>query len=307
MADAPSVAPEAPAVPVVEAPAAAPLVSEVPSLLETLAAPEAPPPSVPESPPVAPVAADAPKVDAAPEAPKAPEAEAPKVDAAPEVPKAEAAPEAPKAPEAEAPKVDAAPEAPKVPEPAPVEKVEWKFEVPPEIKVSDEQLGGLRSLLDGLVAPSETLTREQAANGLLSMHRDAMAAYAERALVEQHRQFNQTRESWRTAVMADPEIGGAGYETSARAIARMRDKFVSSARPGTDAYNDHVREFNDMLRITGAGDHPAMLRFIHNVAGAFDEPSIPAVEAKPPKTNGLPNGGKSVLYDNPRSSTGARQ
>lgn len=287
---APVVAPAAPVVEVAPAAPAAPLVAEVPSLLETLA-PEAPKAE-------APVVAEAPKVDAAPEAPKA--------DAAPEAPKAEEA----KAPEA--PKVEAAPEAPKAeevkaPEAPVVEKIEWKLELPPEIKASDEQLTGLRGLLDAIVAPSEALTREQAAQGLLAMHHDAIKSYADQTLVNQHREFNKTRETWRTAVMADPEIGGAGYETASRAIARMRDLFVSSAKPGSDAYNDHMREFNEMLRVTGAGDHPAMLRFVHNVAGRFDEPSLPAPNPKPPKTNGPQPNGKTVLYDNPRSQTGSRQ
>jgi hypothetical protein len=256
--------------PVVEAPApvveaAAPLVSEVPSLLETLKA-----------------TPDAPKV----------EAEAPKVDA----PKVEAAKV-----EGEAPKVD---EKPVEAKPVEVEKPAWKFELPETLKADDKVMGEFTSLLDAIVAPSEALTREAAGQKLLNMHNDALVAYDAAKNAEQHRAFNAMRRDWQTAAMADPEIGGSGHETAMRAIARMRDQFVSSAKPGTAQYAKDTAEFNEALRITGAGDHPAILKVFHNVAQMFDEPRLPPSNPNPPPGNGPRPNGKTVLYDNPRSSTG---
>ena len=165
-------------------------------------------------------------------------------------------------------------------------------------------MGEFTSLLDAIVAPSEALTREAAGQKLLNMHNDALVAYDAAKNAEQHRAFNAMRRDWQTAAMADPEIGGSGHETAMRAIARMRDQFVSSAKPGTAQYAKDTAEFNEALRITGAGDHPAILKVFHNVAQMFDEPRLPPSNPNPPPGNGPRPNGKTVLYDNPRSSTG---
>ena len=278
-APAPAPVAAAPVAPAAPAPAPEPRVSEVPSLLETL-----------KSAPTAPVV----------EEPKAPEpekaAEAPK---APEAPK----PEEPKAPEPE--KAADAPKAPEAPKPEPiVEKPTWKLEFPETLRADEKQVGEFTSLLDAIVSPSEALTREAAGQKLIDMHNSAMIQYAEQLQQEQHRVFNATRKEWNQQVMADPDIGGSGYETAQRAIARMRDRFVSSAPPGTAKYEKDMNEFAQALRITGAGDHPAILRVFHNVAQAFDEPRMPPPNPNPPPGNGPRPNGKSVLYDNPRSTTG---
>ena len=211
-----------------------------------------------------------------------------------------ATPDAPKV-EAEAPKVDA----PKVEaKPVEIEKPVWKFELPETLKADDKIMGDFTSLLDAIVAPSESLTREAAGQKLLNMHNDALVAYDAAKDAEQHRNFNAMRRGWRTDAMADPEIGGSGHETAMRAIARMRDQFVSSAKPGSAQYVKDTAAFNEALRITGAGDHPAILKVFHNVAQMFDEPRLPPSNPNPPPGNGPRPNGKTVLYDNPRSSTG---
>ena len=60
------------------------------------------------------------------------------------------------------------------------------------------------------------------------------------------------------------------------------------------------KAFNNFLKITGAGDNPMFLRFIHNVARTFDEPKPPAVNPKPPPNNGRPpKRGLRSLYRDP--------
>ena len=101
------------------------------------------------------------------------------------------------------------------------------------------------------------------------------------------------------AYLADDEIGGPGHQTAMAAIARVRDYGV----PEKDR-----QSFDQMLRVTGAGDHPAFLRMMHNLARWVDEPQ--AMEAptdiKPPKDIGKdPNRrGRDLLYDHPRSGNG---
>lgn len=266
----------APAPPaVVEAPAAvsaepaAVLVADRPSLLETIA-----------------------KVDVKSDLPAVIETEAPKTEgeAKPaEAKSVEAKPE-PKPAEGEKPKEAVAESLPKD-----EWKPDYKFEMPAVIKDSPKEMGDFTTILGDSKVPVE------AGQKLLNLHATAMEnfakAYNEQALATQHRVFNEMRDEWNRQARADPEIGGAGHQTAMRAIARMRDLFVPE---------DDRAAFDQFLRITGAGDHPAFLKAFHRAARYFDEPALPPPGAKPTKTNGQ-RPGANVLYDNPRSNIGGQQ
>jgi hypothetical protein len=287
-------------------------------------------PVIPDTPAAVPVVAAEPVVVATPAAPTAPAVETPVVSApvepaapAVEAPKAEPHPsEVPslleqvaKKPDekpaevakpAEAPKVDAKPEdkpaevaKPEVVAPVEPEKIEWKFELPETLKADEPTLAKFTGALDGLMKPE---SRAEAAQSLLNQHNDAMVAYDKQLRENQVKAFNDTRAEWRKQVMADAQIGGAGHQTAMGAIARMRDMAISDAKPGTPQYEADAKEFNDFLRITGAGDHPAYLKQLHRFARFFDEPSVPAPGAQPTKTNGVAPGSKSLYAPRPNQS-----
>jgi len=115
-----------------------------------------------------------------------------------------------------------------------------------------------------------------------------------------HDHFAELRQQWVQQVMADPEIGGARHQTAMTSIAQMRDLFVSSAEPTSERYAQEMTEFNNFLRTTGAGDHPAFNRFLHNVARKFQEPAALSITPRPPADIGLrPNGAanrREALY-----------
>ncbi len=132
---------------------------------------------------------------------------------------------------------------------------------------------------------------QEEAQALVDMHTSTLRAYAEELAAKQHETFAETRRGWQTEIKSDPVMGGAGFQTTGAAVARMRDLFVSKAdRPA----------FDEMCRVTGVGDHPAFWRMLHNAARHFDEPTPPA-----PGVGPLPNGqgrGRpkslgAVLYD----------
>jgi hypothetical protein len=163
-------------------------------------------------------------------------------------------------------------------------------------------------LPDGIVTDNERMTEYTATLGkhrlsqevgqeLLDLHSKSLqqfaAAYGENVLANQHKTFADTRAEWRKEVMGDPEIGGAGHQTAMGAVARMRDLLV----PEKDR-----KAFDDMPRVTGAGDHPAFLRVLHNVARFFDEPGLPPAGATPPPNNGRAPG-KRGLRDIYRESS----
>lgn len=186
---------------------------------------------------------------------------------------------------AEADDKDAAPEA------APLEPVEYKYELPETLKMDDEAKEATHSALDAFRAdPSNP-------QPLIDLHAQMLERHNEMVRQEQWDVFNQTRKQWRDEVLADPEIGGAGHHTAMQAIARMRDRFASSARPGTKQYDADLQAFDGMLRATGVGDHPVYLKVLHNIARVYDEPPMGPTNVTPAPQKGGPR----VLYDNPRS------
>ena len=162
--------------------------------------------------------------------------------------------------------------------------IDYKFETPKGVSISTEQGNELKAALDQFRADPA-----KGVQGLVDLHAKAIQQYADQTLVRQYEVFNDTRKSWRSEVLADEQLGGSGHQTTMRAIARMRDRFVPESR----------REaFNTFMRVTGAGDHPEFLRLLHNVAGAFDEPTLPSPNPKPPPDLGRKPGASrtSILY-----------
>ena len=251
--------------------------------------------SVPAAPIPAPQAG-VPEPQASPSVPAVPATPAPVVDAAPAV--AEPAKVTPhtdtptlleEAKPVEGKPGEAKPDdAPKPTEAAPVALA--PYVLPEGVKLDNARIGTFNELLTKELPPQE---RGQA---LVDMHIKEMQAYAAHTAQEQQRIFSDTRAGWRKQAMSDGEMGGAGWETSMISVAKMRDMFVRESDRG---------EFNNFLRVTGAGDHPQFLKFLFNVARRFDEPAPSHAPYQPPPDIGKrPQGGRrSSLYDHPTSST----
>lgn len=278
MADEPIVpAAPAPAPAAESAPAAPPPVAQSASPELPLAQPVQPEPApvTPEAP-----VAEAPKPAETPESePSLLETELAKIDAAKEKPG-----DKPEGEKTEAPKPEA--------EAAPL--YDFKpYTLPEGFKPDD---ASLKSFNDTLIKPD--LDPQARGQALIDMHLAEMTKYAELTSKEQWRVFNETRKGWRREVMADPEIGGAGFDTAMRHVATARDLFVPEKDRG---------QFDQFLRTTGAGDNPAFLRFLNAVGRRWAEPSAPprGDGYKPPKDIGLPPNTRErrigSLYDNPIS------
>lgn len=163
----------------------------------------------------------------------------------------------------------------------------YEFKLPEGIKAAPEQLSAYTEVLktNGI--------KPEIGQALLDQHTTAMQQYAEHLLAEQHRVFADTRKQWRDAVTADAQIGGSGHQTAMQAIARMRDLLV----PETER-----SEFNEFLRVTGAGDHPQFLKLLHVASRYLDEPPAPARAGEPTASNGQKPGRgrglKGIYQDN---------
>lgn len=278
-APAVAVAPQAPLPdsPPAAAPAAA--VPEVAAPAVEVAAPEAPAPQLsllqqfdkdaakPAEPEVKPAEAAKPEGDAKPA--EAKPAEKP-VEAKPGEKPAEAKP-------AEAAK----------PEPAKIEPVAYEYALPETLKMDDATKGEFHTALDAF--RTDPL---KGAQPLIELHNKTMQTYADSLAQQQRDVWNDTRKGWNTEVLADEQIGGSGHQTAMGAIARMRDMFV----PEKDR-----AAFESFLSVTGAGDHPAFLKMLHNAARFYDEPAMPPPNVKPAPNGANPNGRRATLYDHPRS------
>lgn len=170
-------------------------------------------------------------------------------------------------------------------------KVDYKYDLPETIKMDDGQKEEFHKALDAFRADPE-----KGATELLGMADKAFQTFADHLVKEQWKTFNETRKEWRTQLMADPVLGGAGHDTAMGVVARMRDKFVSDAKAGTPEYDKDLKDFDQFLRVTGAGDNPLFLRFLHRVGRLFDEPPMPPPGARP-----VPDGGRR-----PGESRGSR-
>lgn len=117
--------------------------------------------------------------------------------------------------------------------------------------------------LDLLNNPPES--RAELANRMIGLHTSLLESVAG----EYAQQWESTQEEWRTQVRALPEIGGQNLDKSLSEIAKVIDR-----------YGD--KDARDALALTGAGNHPALVRLFHKIAKDLNE--------APPVTGGPPTG-----------------
>jgi hypothetical protein len=194
----------------------------------------------------------------------------------------------------EAKPAEVKPEEAKPAEPVKPEPVEYKYALPETIKLDDARKGELHAALDEFRAnPAEGAQR------LLDMHAAQMQRFAETTLENQHKAFADTRKGWRTEVLA---VGGAGHQTAMQAVARARDALVPSEMLEPRKYDDgspRLSQFEEFLRVTGAGDHPVFARILHNADRFISEAPFTPIEIAPPPNNGRAPGDRFArLYPN---------
>lgn len=252
------------------------------------AAPVAPAPAPAAPAPVANVVADA-AVPAAIPAPAAPAAPAAPLAVAPVDPvEARAylaqhgmtAEDAAKIPDAE---LAAKYEAAKTAEAA--KPIEYKdFTLPKDVVLDPKLLSEIK-----VDFANAKLTQEQA-QGLVDKHVAAVKASVESNVAA----FNQMQTEWRNEVMADPQIGGANFESkTVPAIAKAIDTFCPDEASR--------KAYRDAMTLTGMGNNPAHVRFMARLGASLMEgqPASGAPPVKGPKTfdsiasNIYPNQGQS--------------
>lgn len=151
---------------------------------------------------------------------------------------------------------------------------EYKFKLPEGVTLDDKELGKFTQILGKNHASPEF------AQELMDLYTTEAGAMVERFVTEQRKAWSETNDTWIQAVRADPEIGGNRIDTVLQATRQLVGQF------GGDA--NQQAELRKMLAMTGAGNHPAMARFLYRIATALGEGTpvpAPTPKASPDKTN----------------------
>lgn len=114
---------------------------------------------------------------------------------------------------------------------------------------------------------------------LLAMHAGVVRATNEAAA----NHYRSTREGWVKEVKADKEIGGSQFENVRSTISKALDQYGD---PGLRA----------MLDMTGAGDHPALIRTMYRMAKALTENTKTPPAGVP--ASGQKKSGAQIMYPN---------
>lgn len=217
--------------------------------------------------PVAESAVEAPKPSLASEAkpepvtePVEPKAEEPVQEAKPDEAKAEEPKEEPKA-KPEEPKAEEKPEEKKPEEIKP--PVFDKFKFPDGVTVDEARV----TAFNGLLGDAETriatdpaqahLVMQELGQKLADFHVQEMANAAEAAARLSREHWDRTREGWVSDFKADSELGKNRADTTLGMIGSLIDMY------GTHAGAEPVTKLRDVFTMTGAGDNPEVLRFMH--------------------------------------------
>lgn len=138
---------------------------------------------------------------------------------------------------------------------------------------NDEALSKFLEITNGAKLPVETV---QALT-------DLQADLAKQASEAGSKLWETTQAKWQDEVRADPDIGGQKLEENLSHVAKLIDRISGDQAPA-------VRE---AFALTGAGNNPALVKFMVKVAKELSEPS--PIAGSPANT---PRDTASLLYPN---------
>lgn len=122
---------------------------------------------------------------------------------------------------------------------------------------------------------------QEAVQELIDLHAKGLATQAERAAKLQRETWSNLRKGWVDDFVADADIGGKVRETTLARAAGVIERYGGTA--------EQQQALRDTFTLTGAGDHPAVIRLLANVGRALGEGRIvPAVRTKAASSKSSP-------------------
>lgn len=161
-------------------------------------------------------------------------------------------------------------------EPAPA-FVEADLKLPEGIDVASPEFGKFKELIT-----TEGLTTKQA-QAALDMHTTTVKSIAESFAKSQNDAWAKTNDAWVKEIKADPVIGG--------------DKLTREVLPAISGLLDEFGgpEVRQALDLTGAGNNPALTRFLYKIAEARREGKH--IEGSP-ASDKTPKSAAQIMYPN---------
>lgn len=132
-----------------------------------------------------------------------------------------------------------------------------------EIEGLDAEDPHVKSFID--LQNDTSLSPKERAMKLLNLQKEVMTAVSEKGTTA----FTELQNKWQQEVLADPEFAGEKLAPALAQIGGLIDKF------GTE-------ETRQAFDYTGAGNHPAIVRFLHKISAHFAEPKSPATGGREP-------------------------
>lgn len=129
----------------------------------------------------------------------------------------------------------------------------------------------------GVLAKELNLSQEKAQK-LVDLQTGLMKAQAE----EQVKAWETTLETWKKQGEDDKEIGGASYEANKALANSVIAKFGLSNITVDGKTTQSIKPVVEALAITGAANHPEILRFLVNVGKAIGEDKLRTDRASTP-------------------------
>lgn len=184
-----------------------------------------------------------------------------------------AEPEKPVEPEAKA-------EETKPAEPLPPPTYE-AFKLPEGVTLAEDKLGEFTGVLgefEQKVAadPAQAhAAAQEFGQKLLDLYVSESRAAADRYTQLQQETWQRTIEQWKADFRADPELGRNRRETTLKQMGGLMDLYGQTVGP------DKLQAVRDVFTMTGAGDHPEVLRFVNWAASRLTETARPVVPMMP--------------------------
>lgn len=109
----------------------------------------------------------------------------------------------------------------------------------------------------------EVLTKHKATQDFGQALIDMYVSEVQSAIETQTKVWNDTQSAWRAQAQADPEIGGNRTETVLHTVAGLITEFGGTAQ--------EQKDLRKVFDYTGAGNHPAIVRFLYRMGKAYGE------------------------------------
>lgn len=146
---------------------------------------------------------------------------------------------------------------------ADIAKIEIK--VPEGAVIDEQQMGAFKEIIaDAKLSPTER------AQKLIDMHSAALT----RAIEEPVKVWMDMQKTWQDAVKADPELGGAKFAETEKALSTALDQLA-----GAKGSKERLAVENAFI-LTGAGNNPEIVRLLTRAGKALGEGKI--VSGAPP-------------------------